>query len=162
MQLNRLLAGNPDKAANLRVVRTSRRNIRSCRRRISPSARPPPIAGEDAARDCGGPRAGARAAARTGSSAALLEAQVLQKKSPAEAAKSLGAFVEKNPNSREARLNYARVLVLDKRLPEARKQFEAVANASPGNPEVIYAVGLLAFQLKDYKAAEENMKRVLA
>jgi tetratricopeptide (TPR) repeat protein len=53
------------------------------------------------------------------------------------------------------------VLVLDKRLPEARKQFEAVANANPQNPDVIYAVGLLAFQLKDYKAAEGYMKRVL-
>ena len=81
----------------------------------------------------------------------MLEAQVLQKNSPAEAAKSLGAFVEKNPTAREARLNYARVLVLDKRLPEARKQFEAVANANPQNPDVIYAVGLLAFQLKDYR-----------
>ena len=54
------------------------------------------------------------------------------------------------------------MLVLDKRLPEARKQFEAVLAANPGNTEVIYAVGLLAFQLKDYAVAEENMKRLLA
>lgn len=58
-------------------------------------------------------------------------------------------------------MNYARALVLDKRFPEARKQFEAVLAASPGNTEVIYAVGLLAFQLKDYPVAEENMKRLL-
>ncbi|HEX6690948.1 MAG TPA: tetratricopeptide repeat protein, partial [Burkholderiales bacterium] len=69
--------------------------------------------------------------------------------------------VEKNPASREARINYARVLVLDKRYPEARKQFEALLAASPGNAEVVYAVGLLAFQLKDYPVAEENMKRLL-
>jgi tetratricopeptide (TPR) repeat protein len=50
---------------------------------------------------------------------------------------------------------------MEKRLPEARKQFEAVASASPKNPDVLYAVGLLAYQLKDYAAAEEYMKRVL-
>ena len=73
----------------------------------------------------------------------------------------MGEFVEKYPQAREVRLSYARVLVLDKRYPEARKQFEAVASANPGNPEVIYAVGLLAYQLKDYGAAEDYMKRVL-
>ena len=50
------------------------------------------------------------------------------------------------------------MLVLDKRLPEARKQIEAIA-AAPGI-EVVYAVGLLAYQLKDYEAAEESMKRL--
>src|SRR5204863_9765633 len=93
--------------------------------------------------------------------AAVFEAQVLQKSSPTEAARVLGAFVDKYPNSREARLNYARALVLDKRFPEARSQFEAVLAAAPANTEVIYAVGVLAFQLKDYPVAEQNMKRLL-
>ena len=40
------------------------------------------------------------------------------------------------PTAREARLNYARVLVLDKRLPEARKQFEALlARQSAATPK---------------------------
>src|SRR5213079_473502 len=85
----------------------------------------------------------------------------LQKRSPAAAAERLEAFVAKNPGSREGRLNYARALVLDKRFPEARKQFEALLAANPGNTDVIYAVGLLAYQLKDYPVAEENMKRLL-
>jgi len=159
MQLNRLLAGNPDKATNLRVIRGLAAKYPQLPQAHFAVGQAAAIAGEDAA---------AVSAARQALAlrpdwelAAMLEAQVLQKKSPAEAAKSLGAFVEKNPNAREARLNYARVLVLDKRLPEARKQFEAVASANPQNPDVIYAVGLLAFQLKDYKAAEGYMKRVL-
>src|SRR5207302_845783 len=64
---------------------------------------------------------------------AVLEAQVLQKRSPAAAAKRLEAFVAKNPDSREGRLNYARALVLDQRFAEARKQFEALLAANPGN-----------------------------
>jgi tetratricopeptide (TPR) repeat protein len=159
MQLNRLLSGNPDKAANLRVIRSLAAKHPQLPQAHFAVAQAAAIAGDDGA---------AIAAAREAQKlrpdwelAALLEAQVLQKRSPAEAAKRLGQFVEKYPNSREARLNYARILVLDKRLAEARKQFEAVAAANPGNPEVIYAVGLLAFQLKDYQAAEGYMKRVL-
>src|SRR5882724_3349069 len=147
LQLSRLLAGNPDKSANLRVVRQL-------------AAKHPALAaGDDDA---------ALAAARSAAAMrpeweppAVLEAQVLQKRSPAAAAKRLEAFVAKNPGSREGRLNYARALVLDKRFPEARKQFEALLAANPGNTDVIYAVGLLAYQLKDYPVAEENMKRLL-
>jgi tetratricopeptide (TPR) repeat protein len=36
-----------------------------------------------------------------------------------------------------------------------------VLAANPGNPEVAYAVGVLAFQLKDYAVAEDTFKRVL-
>jgi tetratricopeptide (TPR) repeat protein len=160
MQLNRLLAGNPDKAANLRVVRELASKHPQLPQAHFAVAQASASAGDDEA---------AVAAVRRAAAlrpewelAALLEAQVLQKRSPSAAAKVLGDFVEKNPSSREARLNYARALVLDQRLPEARKQFEAVLAANPGNTEVIYAVGLLAFQLKDYPVAEENMKRLLA
>jgi tetratricopeptide (TPR) repeat protein len=159
MQLNRLLAGNPDKASNLRVVRklaASRPQLAQAQFAVAQAA----LAAGDAP--------GALAAIRQASAlrpewetAAIFEAQILQRRSPAEAAKSLGAFIEKNPTAREARLNYARALVLDKRYPEARKQFEALLAANPGNPDVVYAVGLLAFQLRDFPVAEENMKRLL-
>ena len=159
MQLNRLLAANPDKAANLRVVRALASKYAKLPQAHFAVAQAAAAAGDDDA---------ALAAVRRAAAlrpdwelAALLEAQILQRRSPSAAAKVLGDFVAKNPNSREARLNYARALMLDKRLPEARQQFEAVLTANPGNTEVIYAVGLLAFQLKDYPVAEENMKRLL-
>jgi len=159
MQVNRLLGSNPDKAANLRAIRNLAAKYPQMPQAHFAVAQAAAVAGEDDA---------AIAAAREAQKLqpewelpVLLEAQVLQKRSNAAAAKRLGEFVEKYPQSREARLSYARVLVLDKRLPEARKQFEAVAAANPKNPEVIYAVGLLAYQLKDYSAAEGYMKRVL-
>jgi Flp pilus assembly protein TadD len=92
---------------------------------------------------------------------AVLEAQILQKRSTSDAAKRLGQFVEKNPGSREGRLNYARALILDKKIAEARKQFETLLAANPGDTDVVYAVGLLALQLKDYDTAEQNMKKLL-
>jgi tetratricopeptide (TPR) repeat protein len=159
LQVNRLLSGNTDKAANLRVIRRLAAKHPQLAQAHFAVAQAAAVAGEDDA---------AIAAVREAQAlrpdwelAALLEAQVLQKRSPAEAAKRLREFVEKNPSSREARLSYARMLALDKRFAEARQQFEAVAEANPANPEVIYAVGLLAYQLKDYPAAETYMKRVL-
>jgi tetratricopeptide (TPR) repeat protein len=160
MQLNRLLAASPDKAANLRVVRTLASKYPKLPQAHFAVAQAAAAAGDDDAAIAAIHRASALRP--DWELAALLEAQILQRRSPAAAAKVLGDFVAKNPNSREARLNYARLLILDKRLPEARKQFEAVLAASPGNTEVIYAVGLLAFQLKDYEVAEQNMKRLLA
>src|SRR5882672_1582889 len=143
MQLGRLLAGKHPKLAQAQFA-------------IAQAAL---VAGDD---DAALAAAGGAAAMRPEwEPPAVLEAQVLQKRSPAAAAKRLEAFVAKNPGSREGRLNYARALVLDKRFPEARKQFEALLAANPGNTDVIYAVGLLAYQLKDYPVAEENMKRLL-
>lgn len=160
LQLNRLLAGNPDKGANLRVVRQLAAKHPKLAQAHFAVAQAAALAGQDEQ---------AAAAARRASELrpdwelpVALQAQVLQKRSPAGAAKVLGDFVAKNPDSREARLNYARALVLDKRMAEAREQFEAVLAANPGNQDVIYAVGLLAFQLKDYPVAEANMKRLLS
>ena len=159
MQLNRLLAGNPDKQSNLRVISRLARKYPQLPQAHFAVSQAALVAGEDETALVEARRA--QALRPDWELAAILEAQVLQKRSPAEAAKVLGAFVERNPGSREARINYARALVLDKRFPEARKQFEALMAASPGNTDVIYAVGLLAFQLKDYPVAEENMKRLL-
>jgi Flp pilus assembly protein TadD len=159
LQLNRLLAANPDKAGNLRVVR----NLAARHPALPPAhlavAQAAVAAGEDPL---------ALVAVREALTlrpdwelAALYEAQLLQKRSPGEAARALEAFVTKNPGAREARLGYARALVLDKRYPDARKQFETLLAANPGNTDVIYAVGVLAFQLKDFQVAEDNLKRLL-
>jgi len=159
LQVNRLLAGNPDKAANLRVVRKLAARQPQLAQAHFAVAQAAFAAGEEDA---------ALESVRKAESlrpewelAVIFEAQLLQKRSPAEAGKRLAAFIEKNPGARDARLNYARVLVLDRRYADARKQFEAVLAANPGNPDVMYAVGLLAFQLRDFPVAEQNMKKLL-
>ncbi|HXJ09282.1 MAG TPA: tetratricopeptide repeat protein [Burkholderiales bacterium] len=159
LQVNRLLAGNPDKAANLRVVRKLAARKPELAQAHFAVAQAAFAAGDDAA---------ALESVRQAEAlrpdwelAVIFEAQLLQKRSPAEAGKRLAAFIEKNPGARDARLNYARMLVLDHRYADARKQFEAVLAANPGNPDVTYAVGLLAFQLRDFPVAEQNLKKLL-
>jgi tetratricopeptide (TPR) repeat protein len=160
MQLNRLISGNPDKAANARLVRKLAAKYPQLPQAHFAVGQAAMLANEDDA---------ALASARRAQElkpewepAVMLEAQVLQKKSPSAAAKRLGDYVAKNPDAAEARLNYARLLVLDKRYAEARGEFQKVLDANPNNPDVGYAVGVLAFQLKEYAVAEQTLKRVLS
>jgi predicted Zn-dependent protease len=159
MQLSRLLAANPDKRANLRVVRALAR-----RHPELPQAQLAIAQAAYAAEDDAAALAAARRAAemRPGwDAAAIYEAQVLQRKSADLAVASLAAFLEQNPKSREARLAYARLLTGERRYAEARAEFEKLLAAFPDNGDVRYAVGLLALQLKDYATAETTLTRLL-
>jgi len=93
--------------------------------------------------------------------AALFQAQVLQRRSGAEALAYLAGYLGQHPQAKDARLNYARLLVSEKKFPEARKQFEILLADFPNNAEVTMAVALLAMQLNDYDAAEAQLKRAL-
>jgi len=159
MQLGRLLAGNPDPAANLRVVRKLAErypDLPQSHLALSQAA----AAASDETLALAEARS-ALALRPDWEIAALYEAQLLQRRSPGEAAKRLAAFLEKHPDSRDVRLGHARVLVLDKRYPEARAEFESILKRFPKDFDAIYAVGLLAFQVKEYAVAEANLKRLL-
>jgi tetratricopeptide (TPR) repeat protein len=73
----------------------------------------------------------------------------------------LAGYLKQHPQAKDARLSYARMLVADKKLPEARAQFEVLLAEFPDNAEVTMAVALLALQLNDYDAAEMQLKRAL-
>jgi tetratricopeptide (TPR) repeat protein len=159
MQLTRLLGGSGDAAANLRVIRKL-----AGRHDALPQAHFAVAQAASIANDEPLALAELRRAAQIKPDweiAAVFEAQLLQRNSPAEAAKRLAGFLDKYPESRDVRLNYARLLVLDKRYPEARAEFENIQKRFQNDTDAIYAVGLLAFQVKEYGIAEANMKRLL-
>ena len=159
MQLGRLLAGNPDAAANLRLVQKLAERHRSL-----PQAHFALAQAAAAANDPTLALAEIRRAAELRpdwATAAVYESQLLQRRAPAEAAKRLAGYLEKYPDERDVRLNLARVLVLDKRYPEARAEFERILARHQNDTDAIYAVALLAFQVKEYGVAEANMKRLL-
>ena len=93
--------------------------------------------------------------------AALFRAQALQRRSNQEALGFLGDYLQTYPQAKDARLNYARLLVAEKRLPEARKQFEVLVEQFPKNADVTMAVALLAMQASDYDSAESHLQRAL-
>ena len=159
LQLGRLLAGNPDAEANLRVVKRLAAPYEKLPQAHFAVAQAAAAANDEAT---------ALAEIRRASElrpdwelAAIFEAQLLQRRGASEASRRLAAFLQKYPDSREVRLNYARSLVLEKRYPEARAEFEGIEKRFPSDTDAIYAVGLLALQAKEYGVAEANMKRLL-
>ena len=159
MQLGRLLASNPDRKQNLDVVaRLARkhRKLPEAHFAVAQAA----IAAEDEARALAAVREASRLRPEW-ELPALFEAQVLQRSKPEAAIARLAAFLARNPDSREVRLNYARALVGERKYDEARAEFEKLVAANPGNPDLIYAVGLLAVQAREYGVAEGNLKRAL-
>jgi len=159
MQIGRLLGGSGDPAANLRVVRKLAEAYPSL-----PQAHFAVAQAASAANDDKLALAELQRASELRPDweiAAVFEAQLLQRNSPEQAAKRLAGFLEKYPDSRDVRLNYARLLVLDRRNAEARGEFENILKRFPNDVDAIYAVGLLAVQVKEYGIAEANMNRLL-
>ncbi|NNG23942.1 tetratricopeptide repeat protein [Telluria aromaticivorans] len=89
--------------------------------------------------------------------AMLMMAQVLE--DDAKVAPMLEAFLKQHPEAREVRAAHARVLVNQKQFPQARAQFEALLKARPDDAGNLYALGVLASQMNDAKAAETYFTR---
>lgn len=159
MQIHRFLSANPDRKANLRIVRKLAAGYLEL-----PQAH---FAIAQAAAGANDEPAALEAVRRAGQLkpdwdlAAIFEAQLLQSTAPAQAQARLSEYLQTYPGSREAGLNYARLLVLDKKLPQARAQFEVLLAAYPENVDVLYTVGLLSAQLKDFGAAQGHLARLL-
>lgn len=93
--------------------------------------------------------------------AALLRAQVLAKDSPEQALSLLQDFVNANPKAADARLTLARVLLTEKRYPEARRELDRVLEDYPDSPEVLYPAAMLALQQNDTTSARMLLERLL-
>ena len=93
--------------------------------------------------------------------AALLQGQLLQRTSNAEARAYFQGYLKGHPRAMDVRLNYARLLVTDQKYAEARSEFQALMKEFPDNPDVALAVGLLSLQLHDFDAAEAQLLRAL-
>ena len=65
--------------------------------------------------------------------------------------------------ARDARLAYARALVAEKQYDEARAQFRILLGSpeTADNGDVIFAVGVLSLQLRDFDEAETQLKRLV-
>ena len=159
LQLNRLLARNTDRKATLAIVQRLAAKHPQIAESHGAVAQAASNAGEDELAI-----KSARAALALKPNwefPALLAAQHLGKRSAAEASSELTAFVQRNPAASEARIALARSLIAEKKYTEALVEFKRVEAAAPNNPDVLYALGLLALDSKDYPAAETYLKKTL-
>ena len=95
--------------------------------------------------------------------AALFHVQLIENR--AEAMAALADFIAANPLAREARLAYARALVGDKRLQEARREFGVLLEQSAGSPrgngDIVFALAVLSLQLNDPAEAERHLRKLV-
>lgn len=89
--------------------------------------------------------------------AALFKAELLPK--GAAQLDFLKTWLAANPDAQDVRLAYARGLVSEKRYEVARTEFRRLLSASPNNPDMLYAVGILSLQVSDAAEAEQQLKR---
>lgn len=93
--------------------------------------------------------------------AAALHGEILLRESPDKALAFFQSFLKKYPETSNIRLTYAKLLVNEKKLDEARTQFTKLADGVKENPEMAVVVGLLAGQLGDYAQADKYFKQAL-
>lgn len=74
-----------------------------------------------------------------------------------EALKVLVDFLQKNPKSRDIRLAYARLLLEQSRVEEAKKEFKTLLQQAPQDQTSLYALGLLAAQNSEFTEAENYL-----
>ncbi|MES2040333.1 MAG: tetratricopeptide repeat protein [Pseudomonadota bacterium] len=86
---------------------------------------------------------------------------VAQASSQADAAKSLAAFLVKNPSARDVRLAYASILIDLKQLDQANQEFETIARDRPDDISAIYTLGVLAMERNQSQKAETYFLRYL-
>ncbi|MFO1434030.1 MAG: tetratricopeptide repeat protein [Candidatus Competibacteraceae bacterium] len=92
----------------------------------------------------------------------LLRARVLMDKGDNEAAlQSLANAVTALPANRELRTGYARLLIGAKRLEEAQRQFQILAEQNPKDADALFALGVLATEARQYDEAVARFTQAL-
>lgn len=157
--LNRILARNPDRAANFRLIDkvcTPFFGVAEAHYAVAIAAN----MAEERSRALAEARR-ALALRPSWEAAALLEAQLLTHDSASAAIASLTRFLERNPDANDAQLYLARALIGDKQYIAAKQRFERLLQTYPDNPEIVYSVAILALQQNDMALAETQLKRLL-
>ena len=90
--------------------------------------------------------------------ATLLRSELLPR---AEAIEVLRRFAAEQRPSRDLRQMRARLLVAEKRYPEARREFVEILAATPDDVETLYALGVLSYQANEPREAERHLRRLL-
>jgi tetratricopeptide (TPR) repeat protein len=93
--------------------------------------------------------------------AAIYQGRILARNSNASAIEFFEKYLKSHPKANDTRITYARLLLAEKDYTKARQQFQQLLAENPGNADVAVAVGLLSLELRDYDAAESNFKKAL-
>ena len=93
---------------------------------------------------------------------AILLSQLLMRDSRDEAIAFMEDFLDRHPEANQLRLSFARVLIGEHRYLDARREFERLLRDLPNDPDILYAVAMLALQFDDKRLAEARLKDFIA
>jgi tetratricopeptide (TPR) repeat protein len=161
LQLNTLLAQDPDRAATFRLVQAV--------------AQPYPNSAEAhyavalAGLNSGLPDIATTAIARSAveraltlkpgwERAVLLKAEILARSSPSEAVAYLEAYVQAEPGAKAAAAGLAQLYVEQKRYAEARAVFQRLVDGDKDNQELRFGIAVLSAQMKEWPQAEAQFQ----
>lgn len=92
---------------------------------------------------------------------AQMQGQILFKESPEKALDFYKSFLKKYPNANDVRMAYAKTLVNQKKILEAKPEFIRLVESSKGSPEVSAVVGLLSLESAEYPMADQYFEQAL-
>src|SRR4051794_561063 len=93
--------------------------------------------------------------------AAIYQGRILARNSNASALEFFENYLKSYPKANDTRITYARLLLAERDYAKARQQFQQLLAENPGNADITVAVGLLSMELRDYDVAEANFKKAL-
>lgn len=91
-----------------------------------------------------------------------LEAALLAKTKPLQSLDLLSHYLTRYPQADAIRLQYARVLLVQKQYQSAHDEFRMLSKNSPDNVELAFAVALISLQLNDLQGAEAELRQATA
>ncbi len=93
--------------------------------------------------------------------AAVLRFEILGRNGGKQGVDFVEGYLQRHPDAKDVRLAYARYLLNHNDLRASRRQFEALANASPDNADMQLAIGLISLRLNDLGAANDAFVKAL-
>jgi tetratricopeptide (TPR) repeat protein len=165
LNLNRLLAHEPDKTAVLKVVDSIAKpyqNLPEAHYAVALAAFNTGLTDMTTAALAMQEIDRALALRTDWERAALLKAEILAKRSPREAIAYLELYRKSHPDAKAATATLAQFYVEQKRYGDARALFEALQASDRENLDYTFAVAALSVQMKDWTRAEslfEELKK---
>lgn len=94
--------------------------------------------------------------------AVMLQAQLMQRSEPEQAAALLARHLKAYPGQQNVRLFHARMLLEQKHYVLAREEFMHLLQQRPGNAEIAFTVAMISLQLGELERAEQELRTALA
>lgn len=92
---------------------------------------------------------------------AIQQAEILYQQSPEKAINFYRQFLSANSQANDARLNFVKMLVSQKRFKDTPAELKKLAKAAEKKPELLALIGMLAIQSNAISDAENYLKQAL-